>query len=149
MHPLHRLVIVLACLCCISCCTSSKYVAIGAKTFEPRPKEHIIDVYLPEEAPVQIREGVADPRPSYELPDRALEIGQIETSGASFASWREMIRDAQKRARALGGDAIVFRQWEDRSAGADSFGRASTLKTATLTVFRYEEIPGATAVVDP
>jgi hypothetical protein len=149
MHALHRLLLAIVCCLCVAGCTSSRYVAIGAETYEPRPPQHMIEVYLPDETPAQIREGVRQPRPADALPERALEIGRIDTSGASFASWREMIRDAQKQARELGGDAIVVRRWEDRAAGADSFGRASTLKSVTLAVYRYEERPGATAVVEP
>jgi hypothetical protein len=149
MHALRHLLFAIACCLCVAGCTSSRYVAIGTKTYDPRPPQHMIEVYLPDETPVQIREGVTQSRPADELPDRAMEIGRIDTSGASFASWREMIRDAQKQARELGGDAIVIRRWEDRAAGADSFGRASTLKSVTLAVYRYEEMPGATAVVDP
>ncbi len=118
-------------------CVSSEYMAVGEKTFAPRPREYIIDVYLTTDAPVNVHKAVANAKSLDALPPRAITVGRVDTSGAPAASWASVINNAKKKARELGGDALVIKEWGHTMVGMDSYGRSYYGKNLSMTVVRY------------
>ena len=91
-------------------CVSSEYMAVGETTYAPRAPDYIIDIYLPADAPVDVQREIALNRPVEELRADAEVIGRVDTRGGSLSDWSSLLRDAQDKARQLGGDAVVVRQ---------------------------------------
>ena len=119
-------------------CVSSEYMAIGEKTFAPRPREYVIDIYLTTDAPVNVHKAVANEKSLDALPQRAITVGRVDTSGAPAASWAPLIRNAKKKAWELGGDALVIKEWGHTMVGMDSYGRSYYGKNLSMTVVRYK-----------
>ncbi len=118
-------------------CVSSDFMPIGGHTFPPRPKDHIIDVYLAQEAPVQVHKQLANSKPLSAVPRTAIEIGRVDTVGAPAASWGSVVSDAKKKARTLGGDGLVIKGWGSHLTGVDGYGQAYHGKNISMTVVRY------------
>ncbi|MCA9281262.1 MAG: hypothetical protein KDA30_04420 [Phycisphaerales bacterium] len=137
MRTLIRIIIASAALFFLTACVSSNYMAIGDQTYPPRADDYVIDVYLPTDAPVNVHQSVANSKPLASLPSYAREIGRIDTEGAPAASWSSVINDAKKKARALGGDALVIKQWGSYLSGVDGYGTAYHGKNLSMTVVRY------------
>lgn len=118
-------------------CVSSDFMPIGGQTYPPRPDEHIIDVYLSDEAPVVVHKQIANAKPLSAVPPGALEIGRVDTIGAPAASWGAVVNDAKKKARTLGGDGLVIKGWGNPLTGVDGYGQAYHGKSISMTVIRY------------
>jgi hypothetical protein len=118
-------------------CVSSNYMPIGGQTYPPRPDDYVIDVYAPTEAPVIVQQSIANAKLSTQLPANAREIGRIDTQGAPAAGWDSMIEDAKRKARALGGDGIVIKQWGNQLTGFNNYGQAYHGKNISMTVVRF------------
>ena len=123
-------------LSAFSGCVSSQSMTLGDQTYAPRPPDHVIDVFIPDDAPVEVHKSLADAKPLAMLPTDANEIGRIDTDGAAAASWDAVIEDAKKKARELGGDAIVIRHWGYPMTGANRYGGASYGKALSMIVVR-------------
>ncbi len=123
----------------VSGCVSSQYMAVGGQTYPPRADEYVIDVYLPIDAPVNVHQSIANAKPLTALPPLATEIGRVDTAGAPAAGWAAVIDDAKKKARALGGDALVIKQWGYQMTGMDSYGQTYYGKNLSMTVVRYRQ----------
>jgi hypothetical protein len=119
-------------------CVSSNYMAVGNETFPPRPDTYIIDVFLPTDAPVVVHQSIPNAKDISLVPKSAKVIGRIDTTGAPAAGWGDVIRDAQRRARTLGGDGIVVGQWGSHMTGVDGYGQAYYGKNIGMTVIRYD-----------
>ncbi len=112
-------------------------MAVGETTYAPRAHDYIIDIYLPTDAPVVVHREIALARPVEELPADAEVIGRVDTRGAPLADWSSLLRDAQDKARQLGGDAIVVRQWDNPYVGTDGNGVAQYGKALSIEVVRW------------
>jgi hypothetical protein len=110
---------------------------IGTQTFPPKPKDHIIDVYLVQDAPVQVHKQLANSKPMSAIPGYALEIGRVDSIGAPAASWGSVVNDAKKKARQLGGDGLVIKGWGSHLTGVNNYGQAYHGKNISMTVIRY------------
>lgn len=130
-------VVLLSIILCTGC-VSSDYMPVGSATFPPRPKKHIIDVYLSQDAPVRIHQELTDSKPIESVPRSALEIGRIDTEGSADASWKAVIKDAKKKARQLGGDGIVIKGWGSHLTGVNGYGQTFYGKNISMTVIRYQ-----------
>lgn len=138
--PLRQTTCLLFCLLTImwlTSCVSSQYMALGSVTYPPRPRDYVIEVFLPVEAPVNVHQSVANSRPLAELPRHAIQVGRIDTSGAPAASWLAVINDAKKKARQLGGDGIEIKQWGHVLTGVDGYGQAYHGKSLSMIVVKY------------
>jgi len=118
-------------------CVSSNFMPVGGKTYPPRPDEYIIDVFVSVDAPVIIQQSLTNAKPTSIAPKDAQVIGRIDTSGAPAASYASMVEDAKKKARQLGGDAIVIGQWGTHLTGMDGYGNAYHAKNVSMTVLRF------------
>ncbi len=119
----------------MSGCVSSQMMPVGGQTFPPRPDGYLIDVYLPQEAPVVVHQEVPNVRPLSQLASSAKVIGRVDTQGAPAAGWASLFEDAKRRARELGGDALVVRQWGHHLVSADAYG-AQHGKSLSMDVVR-------------
>lgn len=131
------LLVLLSLFVSIPACVSSQYMAIGDSTFPPRPRDYVIEVFLPTDAPVNVHKSVAHAKALADLPGNAKEIGRIDTQGAPAATWVGVIEDAKRKARSLGGDAIVIKQWGHHMTSVDGYGRAYYGKNLSMIVVRY------------
>lgn len=132
--------LLLSCACTLlfaQGCVSSDFMPIGGQTFPPRPNDHIIDVYLAQEAPVQVYKQLAGAKALSAVPSTAMEIGRVDTVGAPAASWGSVVNDAKKKARRLGGDGLVIKGWGSHLTGVNGYGQAYHGKNASMTVIRY------------
>lgn len=128
----------LLCLALLLCgCVSSDMMAVGPKTYPPRPDNFVIDVFSPTEAPIQVQKAISNLKPISELPINAAEIGRIDSRGAPDASWGAVIDDAKSKARELGGDAIVVKAWGSPAAFVGSFGEVQYSKAISMSVVRW------------
>ena len=109
-------------------CTSSKVERIG-REYPPRDADWPIAVFASAQAP---REVVTLPFVEAGRP-RGREIAKIRVKESMFTTnWDRSIREAQSRARKLGGDAIYV-------GPGGRFGAATSARSdLTVTVFRYE-----------
>jgi hypothetical protein len=131
------LVIVGACVLASGGCVSSDSMAVGNRTYPPRPRKYIIDVYLDQAAPVQVHKQLANAKPLSAVPPAASTIGRVDTAGAPAASWGSVVNDAKKRARTLGGDGLVINGWGSPVTAVDAYGQAYYGKHISMTVIRY------------
>jgi hypothetical protein len=127
----------IVCVLCIAGCVSSDMMAIGGKTYPPRPSDYVIEVFSSEEAPVQVMREIANLRPLKELPPTAVAIGRVDSNGAPLASWGSLIGDAMGKARSLGGDALVVHAWGQTVSSVDAYGNAQYAKHLSMKVMRY------------
>lgn len=118
-------------------CVSSDSMALGDRTYAPRPKKHIIDVYLDEAAPVQVHKQLTHSKPLAAVPSGATSIGRVDSAGAPAASWGSVVNDAKKRARSLGGDALVIKGWGSPLVHVGAYGQTQHGKAISMTVLRY------------
>lgn len=126
----------MAALSLLAGCVTSQSIALGPTTYPPRPKDHVIDVYVDTDAPVNILMSIANPKPISSIPGGAQEIGRVDTQGVPAATWDSVIADAKIRARSLGGDGIVIGQWGS-PANIDAHGNVQYGKELSMTVIRY------------
>lgn len=119
-------------------CVSADYMAVGDKTYPPRPKDYPIDVYVDDTtAPVTVVKSMGTLAKSYkDLPPHDL-IGRVDLSGAPAASWSSMVDVAKAKARVLGGDGVVFQGSGSYLSGVDSYGTAYHGKQMACAVVRY------------
>ncbi len=118
-------------------CVSSTFVPVGGRTYPPRPSDYLIDVYVPVEAPVIVLQSFPNAKRPDQVPAGATVIGRIDTQGAPAAAWKSVIEDAEKKARELGGDAVVIGQWGHPLTGVDGYGNTYYGKAVSMTVLRY------------
>ena len=118
-------------------CVSSQFMPVGEMTYAPRPDDYLIDIYLPTEAPVVVHKQVANAKPLSELRAGAKVIGRIDTQGAPAAGWGSLFEDAKRKARTLGGDAIVVRQWGNPLVAVDRYGGTQYGKAISMEVVRF------------
>jgi hypothetical protein len=119
-------------------CVKSNYMAVGSQSFPPRPDDYIIDVYLPVDAPVAVHKGFAGAKDIGALPRGAMLIGRVDTDGSPDASWQMVLRDAKRKARVLGGDALVLRGTDQHVTGITTYGNAYSYgKSVSLEVVRF------------
>jgi hypothetical protein len=111
-------------------------MVVGTQTYPPRPEDYVIDVYLPVDAPVNVHQSIANAKDITTLPAYNIEIGRVDTQGAPAASWESVIDDAKKKARELGGDALVIKEWGHTMTGIDSYGQTYYAKNLSMTVVR-------------
>jgi len=95
----------------LTCCVTSNFVRIGDKTFAPKAKDSIIDVFVSDEEPVEVLQALPDGKPIATLPKGSTKIARVDTNGAPAAEWIAVINDAKIKARMVGGDAIVISRW--------------------------------------
>jgi len=124
-------------VCLITGCVSSNFMAVGHETYPPRPDDYVIDVYLPIDAPVAVHKSVPNAKDIKALPGNANVIGRVDTTGAPAANWGAVIADAQRKARQLGGDALVIRQIGSHLTSVDSYGSAMYGKNVSMEVVRF------------
>src|ERR1700722_9273614 len=137
----HLILLGLLSMLSLSCgCVGSDYVPVGTATFSPRADSFPIAVYAPLETPVEIQKGAAPMKLVSDLPSDAIVIGRIDGSGAALASWQAVVEDAKRKARTLGGDAIVITDWGGRLAGVSSFGSTTGNTTTTTSVPVYYKV---------
>jgi len=136
---------ILICTLCIflSGCVTSNYMPVGNITYPPRPNDYVIDVYLPLEAPVAVHKSVPNAKDLKTLPSAATVIGRIDTLGAPAAGWKSVISNAQRKARTLGGDALVIRYIGSHITSVDSYGGAYYGKNVSMEVVRFSRIGNA------
>ena len=134
-----RLGAAVACLALALCsgCVTSQFMAVGEMTYPPRAENYIIDIYIPTDAPVNVHQQLAWTKPVTEIPPAAKTIGRIDTQGAPAAGWASCFEDAKRKARALGGDAIVVRQWGSPLTGVNGYGQAYYGKAISMEVVRF------------
>ncbi len=128
---------ILALALCAGGCVRSQFMTLGDQTYPPRPADYLIEVFLPTDAPVNVHQSVANARPLDQLPAGAREVGRVDTQGAPAATWVSVIEDAKRKARELGGDAIVIKQWGHYLASVDSYGAAYHGKNLSMLVVRF------------
>jgi hypothetical protein len=133
------LTVLVALTLCLVGCVTSNYMPIGEKTYPPRPDDYVIDVYVPVQAPVIVQQSIANAKPANSLPSFAQQIGRIDTTGAPAANWGSMIEDAKKKARSLGGDAVVIGQWGTQLNGVDGYGNAYHGKNISMMVVPFRD----------
>lgn len=119
-------------------CVTSQFMPIGSQTYAPRPDDYLIDIYIPQAAPVVVHQQLANAKPIERLPAGAQVIGRIDTQGAPAAGWASVFEDAKRKARTLGGDAVVVRQWGNPLMGVDQYGSAYHGKSISLEVVRLK-----------
>ncbi|MBI2759975.1 MAG: hypothetical protein HYX51_00935 [Chloroflexi bacterium] len=119
-------------------CVTSQFMPVGGQTFAPRPDDYLIDIYIPGSAPVVVHQQLANAKPVEALPAGARVIGRIDTQGAPAAGWAAVFEDAKRKARTLGGDAVVVRQWGNPLVAIDSYGGAMHGKAISLEVVRLK-----------
>jgi hypothetical protein len=137
--PSNRSVNVLV-VCAAACgflgaCIESQSMPVGEQTFAARPETYPIDVYMPLEAPVVVQREVPS-KPLSALPASARTIGRVDTQGAQTCSWTSLFEDARKRARLLGGDALVVRRWGTPVIATDIDGNSQYGKALAMEVVR-------------
>jgi len=116
----------------VSGCVSSNSTRVGSETYPPRPSDYVIDVYVPVDAPVNVQQSISNAKSINDLPPNALIIGRIDTNGGSASGWDSVIADAKPKARELGGDGIVIKNWSTPPTGF-----LGTYLVANLDVVRY------------
>lgn len=96
-------------------CVSSRFEAVGETKYSPYPSSHPVTIYkkstwmFTEQAKKDIGQPIL---PSINIPSHEV-IGKIVVDGAPAAGVNSIIKEAQKRARELGADAIVLDEWKD------------------------------------
>ncbi len=119
-------------------CVTSQFMPVGTQTFAPRPDDYLVDIYIPSAAPVVVHQQLANAKPVEALPSSARVIGRIDTQGAPAAGWAAVFEDAKRKARTLGGDAVVVRQWGNPLVAVDGYGGAQYGKSISLEVVRLK-----------
>lgn len=118
-------------------CVQSQYMAVGDQTYPPRATDYVIDVYMPLDAPVVMHKQIAGAKDLQALPAGARVIGRVDTVGAPAAGWASVINDAKRKARELGGDALVIRNIDHYLTSVDSYGSAYYGKSVSMEVVRF------------
>lgn len=136
MRNVFRLVAAAAVAAAVSGCVQSQSTTIGDRSYPPRIASHIIDVYIPTEAPVELQNSIANPQPLSAKPQEAKDIGRVDTQGAQLAEWGAVIEDAKVQARQLGGDGIVITAWDYPLVGTNN-GQLIYSKALKMTVVRF------------
>jgi len=128
-----------AALALLAGCTSSHSMPVGADRFDPRAADHPIDVYLPVDAPVALHEAAGPSRLPADLPSDAQTIGRIDASAGALKGWAPLLRDARRRARRMGGDALVLDHWNHEGMSILMCVPMGGGKGASFTVARYAD----------
>ena len=136
MFRMLPVLLTMAALSLLAGCVTSQSIALGSTTYPPRPKDHVIDVYVGTDAPVNVLKSIVNPKPISSVPSGAKEIGRVDTQGVPAATWGSVIADAKIRARSLGGDGIVIGQWGN-PANIDAYGNVQYGKALSMSVIRY------------
>ena len=76
-------------------------------------------------------------KPATAVPANAIEIGRVDTHGASNAQWGAVVNDAKSKARELGGDAIIIKSWGSPVVGVGGYGEVYNGKEISCSVIRY------------
>ncbi len=137
MKKTARLIALVVVVLVLGGCVTSQFMTIGDKTYPPRHKDYVIDTYLPSGAPVNVHKAVANAMSMRLLPSSAAEIGRIDTQGNEIANWVSVLSSAKRRARQLGGDAIVIRGWGNPMTGVNGYGQSTYGKSISMAVVRY------------
>ncbi len=98
-----RWVILLALVALVGCTATD--VKRTGESYPPRPDDWPIGVYISDSAPVELVQAYPDADrspPPYEV------IGFGKTDATMFVSWKKLPRQAQARARAMGGDGVLI-----------------------------------------
>jgi hypothetical protein len=118
-------------------CVTSESMPVGEQTYPARPVGHAVDVYLEDDAPVFLHRALADYKETKAIPANAVEIGRVDANGAPSASWQSVVDSAKVKARALGGDGLVLKDWNKHLKGISKGGTAYEDKEVMFTVVRY------------
>lgn len=141
------LAICLVALAILPACSHTDYAATGPREYDPRPKDHIIDIYIPDNAPAAAYADLKDRHDPSELPDGAFEVGRIELQRST---WAGLYGSARQLARKLGGDALLlngFGKGDGPGIGTGigigpigvGVGKSTKQPTAAFRVYRYPE----------
>ena len=131
----------------LSACVSSDYVRVGSTTYPPRPRGFPIAVFMDASAPVAVQKSLGDTvQDTASIPPHET-IGRVDVSGAPDATWVAVAEEGERRARELGGDAILVGGSGTPITGVVSqtnpygtgYGRAIRGKQLVLWIVRYED----------
>ncbi len=127
-------------------CGSITTRAVGEKSYPPRYDSYRIDVYcmkpprkMAQDSLEDIKKYFNDPFEHHDLIPEGKTIGRIEIKGPGSWDWGRLIIEAKKKARALGGDAIVITRYDYYETAGGMAGNDKRLYGRQLftVVMRY------------
>jgi hypothetical protein len=139
-HIVRKLVVMIAITAgamLVPACVSSDSLAVGPRSYAPRPADWEVEVYLGVDAPIVIHKSIERARNIEHVPAHAELIGRVDSAGDEIASWASVVEDAKAHARAIGGDGLVLGRWGRARGGFDAFGGPRYGKGLSFSVIRY------------
>lgn len=110
-------------------CVDSSAFLLGDAQVEPRAPEHAITVY----------DTFAD------VPYRYTKVARVVASGSGHAAWDRVFEALERRAREVGGDALVLQRGGEDTADLDGEGSIAMRRTLwALAIRRQTHGPLAT-----
>jgi hypothetical protein len=137
-------------------CSNAHVEAVNGQIYEARPNSEKLEIFFNSKVSPEVVASVAGAKWDKDLPAGCLNelllqvnkeandpnlhcivVGGVTINGAQLSSWDDLLRQAEDRARELGGDAVLVYDVQRPFVGYDGFGVAHNAKTVDAMAVRY------------